>query len=88
VKVRRPRINRGTGRLESAHHREHDDMQERRQRSSITVAALSVACAAALLAGCEPEVGSERWCEAMREKPRGDWTGNEALEYARSCILE
>jgi hypothetical protein len=39
------------------------------------------------LAGCEPEVGSERWCENMREKPRGDWTANEALEFARSCVL-
>lgn len=39
------------------------------------------------LAACEPEIGSERWCENMREKPRGDWTANEALEFARSCVL-
>lgn len=39
------------------------------------------------LAGCAPEVGSERWCEQMREKARGDWTANEALEFARSCVL-
>jgi len=42
---------------------------------------------AAWLCGCAPEVGSPRWCEAMREKPRGDWTANEALEFARSCVL-
>lgn len=36
---------------------------------------------------CAPEVGSPRWCDAMREKPRGDWTANEALEFARSCVL-
>jgi hypothetical protein len=42
---------------------------------------------AAWLAGCAPEVGSPRWCDAMREKPRGDWTANEALEFARSCVL-
>ena len=42
---------------------------------------------AAWLAACAPEVGSERWCEQMRDKPRGDWTGNEALEFARSCVL-
>jgi hypothetical protein len=41
-----------------------------------------------LLAACEPEVGSERWCENMREKARGDWTANEALEFARSCVLQ
>jgi hypothetical protein len=39
------------------------------------------------LAACAPEVGSPEWCEAMREKPRGDWTANEALEFARSCVL-
>jgi hypothetical protein len=37
---------------------------------------------------CEPEVGSERWCEMMRAKPRGDWSTNEALDFARYCILE
>ncbi len=41
----------------------------------------------AWLSACAPEVGSPRWCEAMREKPRGDWTANEALEFARSCVL-
>jgi hypothetical protein len=41
----------------------------------------------AWLTACAPEVGSPRWCEAMREKPRGDWTANEALEFARSCVL-
>ena len=43
--------------------------------------------AIAWLSGCAPEIGSPRWCEAMREKPRGDWTANEALEFARSCVL-
>jgi hypothetical protein len=42
----------------------------------------------AWLAGCAPEVGSERWCETMRAKARGDWSANEALEFARSCVLE
>ena len=46
-----------------------------------------LAAACAWLAACAPEVGSERWCERMSEKPRGDWTANEALEYARSCVF-
>jgi Protein of unknown function (DUF3012) len=49
------------------------------------LAALGVAI---LLAACSPEIGSERWCGAMRDKPRGDWSANEALEYARSCIID
>ena len=53
---------------------------------SVWRAGLLVAVAAWLIA-CAPEVGSERWCEQMREKARGDWTANEALEFARSCVL-
>lgn len=49
--------------------------------------AVVLAAMLALLAACAPEVGSPRWCEAMREKPRGDWTANEAVEFARSCVL-
>lgn len=40
-----------------------------------------------LLAGCAPEVGSERWCGNMKAKDRGDWTMNEAADFARHCIL-
>lgn len=39
------------------------------------------------LAGCTPEVGSKAWCELMKKKPEGDWTLNEATEYAKSCIF-
>ncbi len=40
-----------------------------------------------LLQGCEPEVGSPEWCGEMREKPKGDWSANEAKEYAVNCIF-
>jgi hypothetical protein len=46
-----------------------------------------LAALATWLTACAPEVGSERWCQQMREKARGDWTANEALEFARSCVL-
>ena len=49
--------------------------------------ALSLAVLAVALAACKPEVGSEAWCKAMRDKPRGDWTVNEATDFAKSCIL-
>jgi hypothetical protein len=51
------------------------------------VTAMLVGSLTAWLAACTPEVGSERWCEVMRDKPRGDWTANDALEFARSCVL-
>lgn len=40
-----------------------------------------------LTSGCEPEVGSEAWCEAMKEKSQGDWTFNEAAEFTKSCVI-
>ena len=40
------------------------------------------------LAGCAPEVGSERWCANLKEKPKGDWTTNEATAYARHCLFK
>lgn len=52
-----------------------------------TAAMLSCLFVAAALAGCAPEVGSERWCEMMRETPRADWSTNNALDFARYCVL-
>lgn len=53
----------------------------------VLVRAMLLVGTASWLAACAPEVGSERWCEMMRDKPRGDWTANEALEFARGCVL-
>jgi len=41
-----------------------------------------------MLAACAPEVGSESWCENMEEKPKGDWTANEAIDYATNCAFD
>ena len=38
--------------------------------------------------GCSPEVGSDKWCENMKQKPTGDWTHNETAEYAKNCIFK
>ena len=40
-----------------------------------------------LVSACAPEVGSKAWCEDMDEKPKGDWTSNEAADYAKHCIF-
>lgn len=57
-----------------------------------TPGALRRGCAALavplLLISCAPEVGSERWCEAIRDKGPGNITANEAADYARHCVLE
>ncbi|MBK5102942.1 MAG: DUF3012 domain-containing protein [Burkholderiales bacterium] len=49
--------------------------------------ALSVVMALSLSA-CAPEVGSDKWCANMKEKPKGDWSANEASSYAQHCIFK
>lgn len=38
--------------------------------------------------GCAPEVGSEAWCEQLKTQPKGDWTMNEASDFAKHCIFK
>ncbi len=38
--------------------------------------------------GCAPEVGSDAWCERMKEAPKGDWSANDAGSYAKHCLLK
>ncbi|NIN35260.1 MAG: DUF3012 domain-containing protein [Gammaproteobacteria bacterium] len=40
-----------------------------------------------LLIGCSPEVGTEAWCNDLSEKPKGEWTSNEAADYTRHCLF-
>jgi len=46
-----------------------------------------VALFALSLSACSPEVGSDDWCVAMKEKPKGDWTANETKSYAQKCLF-
>lgn len=39
-----------------------------------------------MLAGCD-RVGSEAWCEKLGEKPKGEWTMEEAGDYTKYCVL-
>ena len=40
------------------------------------------------LAACALEVRSDAWCENMADKPKGDWTANEAGEFAKNCVFK
>jgi len=52
---------------------------------------LPLAAAAVLALGvftaCSPEVGSKEWCEDLKAKPKGEWTANEAGNFAKHCVL-
>lgn len=50
--------------------------------------ATAVTASLIFIGGCSHEVGSEAWCEDMKEKPRGDWTANEAGNFARHCVIK
>lgn len=54
---------------------------------SLTAAALLL-LSALFVAGCSPEVGSDAWCAKMKEKEAGNWTANEAADYAKHCVLK
>jgi len=42
----------------------------------------------ASLSACSPEIGSDEWCNEIKEKAKGDWTANEVAEFAKSCLLK
>jgi hypothetical protein len=48
---------------------------------------LAVLATIALVAACSPEVGSKEWCTDMDKKAKGDWSANEAKDFAKHCIL-
>jgi hypothetical protein len=54
---------------------------------SVTVCAVLAIGLSAGLSACSPEVGSEDWCKELKEKPKGDWTANEAGDFAKHCIM-
>lgn len=41
-----------------------------------------------LLTACEPEVGSDAWCKKMVDTPKGDWSMNDASEFAANCVIK
>jgi len=51
------------------------------------VVALTLTATLAFTA-CSPEVGSDQWCAQMKEKPKGDWSANDAGDYTKHCLLK
>ena len=63
------------------------------EESAMTISAVSYRIAligllALPLSACAPEIGSERWCNNLKEKPKGDWSANEAGNFAKHCIFK
>ena len=49
---------------------------------------LGIIALASFIVGCAPAVGSDEWCKDMEEKPKGDWSTNEATDYAKHCVFK
>ena len=32
-------------------------------------------------------IGSDTWCENLKETPKGDWTTQEVADYAQYCVV-
>ena len=53
-----------------------------------SIAALLMIASLPLLLSCSPAVGSDAWCEKMKETPKGDWSTNDAGQFAKNCIFK
>ena len=40
------------------------------------------------MTACSPEIGSDSWCIDMKEKPKADWTSNDAKSFAQNCFFK
>ncbi|GLR72163.1 hypothetical protein GCM10007852_30710 [Agaribacter marinus] len=49
---------------------------------------LSLLAMLGAISACTPEVGSKDWCDDLDEKPKGDWSANEAKDYAKHCLFK
>ena len=56
--------------------------------SKAPILAVVLVATSLLLSACAPKVGSDEWCEAMKAKPKGDWSTNDAGDFAKHCILK
>lgn len=47
-----------------------------------------VAAALLTLNACTAEVGSDSWCADLKEKPKADWSSNDAADFAKHCVFK
>jgi len=45
-----------------------------------------VALIALSFSGCS-EPGSKAWCDSIKEKPKGEWSSNDAATFTKHCVL-
>ena len=48
---------------------------------------LVLALFALSLTACGDRVGSDEWCAKLKEKPKSEWTMEEAGDYTKYCVM-
>lgn len=49
---------------------------------------ICIMAAALLLNACSAEVGSDAWCADIKEKPKSEWSSNDAGNFAKHCVFK
>ena len=49
---------------------------------------LSIIFFATLMTACSPEIGSDDWCKALKEKHKSDWTMREVKDFGKHCVFK
>ena len=57
-------------------------------RKNAVVTSIFLTIVLTSLTACAPEVGSEKWCDKMKDKPKKDWTAQEAGDYTKHGVFE
>lgn len=55
------------------------------KKSILILCGLSLVAA---MSACAPKVGSDKWCASLKDKPKGEWSANEAEDYAKNCLFK
>jgi hypothetical protein len=56
------------------------------RREFMKLKVFAVCLLALALTACD-QVGSEKWCADMKEKPKSEWTMDQAGDYTKYCVL-
>ncbi len=62
-------------------------MVNKRTSKKILKNSLAVFAFAIFVGACSPEVGSDAWCDDMKEMDKGSWTADGAGNFAKHCIM-
>ena len=51
-------------------------------RTAVILISLLIAIA------CSPQVGSDKWCEKMKNTHKADWSTNDAVAFTKHCVFK